>query len=115
MGYFDRLKVKWGISSNRQLWIIFIVFGLTGSSSVKVARPFLEYIGLTPTAFADFPLGGMVYWILRILAIFPSTKYCCCALVHSSFNSTSFGNLKRKYSVEWGLNDFFRSLSLSWL
>ena len=57
MGYFNRLKDKWEISSNRQFWIIFIVFGLTGSSSVKVARPFLDYIGLTPTAFESLPLG----------------------------------------------------------
>ena len=93
MGYFDRLKVKWGISSNRQLWIIFIVFGLTGSSSVKVARPFLDYIGLTPTTFADFPLGGMLYWILRILAIFPISRYCCCALV-PLLSIQLLGNLK---------------------
>ena len=102
MGYFDRLKVKWGISSNRQLWIIFIVFGLTGSSSVKVARPFLDYIGLTPTAFADFPLGGMLYWILCIIAIFPIYQVLLLCFGASSFNSTSFGNLKRKYYVEWG-------------
>ena len=57
MSYFNHLKVKWGINSNKQLLIIFIVFGLTGSSSVKVAKPFLDYIGLNPSAFETIPLG----------------------------------------------------------
>ena len=32
--YFKRIKEKWGINSNFQLIIIFIVFGITGSLSV---------------------------------------------------------------------------------
>ena len=67
MGYFNRLKEKWGISFNRQLWIIFTVFGLTGSSSVKVARSLLGDIGLTPTTFNKFPLGKLMDWIFFLL------------------------------------------------
>ena len=55
MSYFNRLKTKWGVDSNRQLWVIFIVFGITGSSSVKVGRPFLEWIGLEPHFFNEIP------------------------------------------------------------
>ena len=107
MGYFDRLKVKWGISSNRQLWIIFIVFGLTGSSSVKVARPFLDYIGLTPTVFAGFPLGGLVYWILRILAIFPiyQVLLLCFGALFYQFNF--FWEFEKKILRRMGFKRFF--------
>ena len=46
--------------SNKQLWIIFIVFGITGSSSVKVGKPLLELIGLQPEVFTDFPLNVLL-------------------------------------------------------
>ena len=67
----DRLKQRWGITSNFQLVIIFIVFAITGSSSVYVAKPFLSLIGLARDNFSEAWWGGMLYWILRILLIFP--------------------------------------------
>jgi hypothetical protein len=65
MAYVDRLKTKWGITSNFQLLVVFLVFAITGSASVFVARPFLEVVGIT---------NDLNPWIrvpLRILAIFP--------------------------------------------
>ncbi|MRH99299.1 diacylglyceryl transferase [Kriegella sp. EG-1] len=67
----EKLKERWGISSNFQLIIIFIVFAITGSSSVYIAKPFLEWIGMNREAFPSSALGGTLYWILRILLIFP--------------------------------------------
>ncbi|MEH6779269.1 DUF6787 family protein, partial [Maribacter arcticus] len=49
----QRLKERWGISSNFQLIIIFFVFAITGSSSVYVAKPFLNLIGLQQSNFPD--------------------------------------------------------------
>jgi hypothetical protein len=67
----QKLKERWGISSNIQLTIIFIVFAITGSSSVYVAKPFLEFINLDRTQFGEGYLGGTVYYVLRLLLIFP--------------------------------------------
>lgn len=67
----EKLKERWGITSNFQLIIIFIVFGITGSSSVYVAKPFLNFIGLRPDNFNEAWWGGVLYWTLRILLIFP--------------------------------------------
>ena len=67
-----KLKERWGISSNFQLIIIFIVFGITGSSSVYVAKPFLELIHLNRAHFGEnFLWGGLLYYCLRIILIFP--------------------------------------------
>ncbi len=67
-----KLKERWGIDSNFQLIIIFIVFAITGSSSVYVAKPFLELIGLSREAFPQgFWWGGLAYGSLRLLLIFP--------------------------------------------
>ena len=62
--YFKRLKEKWGITSNLQLIIIFIVFGITGSLSIKLGRPFLNYINLNPEAFESFYFGRIMYWVV---------------------------------------------------
>ena len=61
----NKLKERWGITSNWQLVVIFIVFGLTGSSSAKLAGPFVEMLGI------DNDISVWIYWPARILLIFP--------------------------------------------
>jgi ferrochelatase len=65
MSYLDKLKLKWGITSNFQLIIILVVFSITGSASLYVARPVLEMVGITND------LSPWVRVPLRILAILP--------------------------------------------
>jgi hypothetical protein len=48
-----------------------VVFGITGSLSVKLALPVLQYLNIEPDSFDSLPLGNVLYWILRILIIFP--------------------------------------------
>ncbi len=61
-----RLKKKWGIESNWQLFIILLVFSVTGYSSLLVAKPILAFVGLTQEA-----TNPWIYRPLRILLIFP--------------------------------------------
>jgi len=68
---FKKLKTKWGIESNFQLIIIFIVFGLTGSASVRFGEPVLSFFSITPDLFKEFSLGYAIYFILRLVVIFP--------------------------------------------
>ncbi|MGB0837081.1 MAG: DUF6787 family protein [Flavobacteriaceae bacterium] len=58
-----RLKEKWGIDSNFQIIIILLVFSITGSLSVYVAKPIIEFIGLSRDAW--------YFWPVRIAIIFP--------------------------------------------
>ena len=67
----DKLKQRWGIKSNFQLIVILIVFSITGSASVYVAKPFLFWIGMDRANFPDAWWSGWVYWTLRLLLIFP--------------------------------------------
>lgn len=60
-----RLKEKWGVESNLQLTIIFIVFAITGSTAAYISKPFTNWIGLTSEN-----LGGF-YLPIRLIAIFP--------------------------------------------
>ena len=61
-----RLKEKWGITSNFQFIIILIVFSVTGSLAVWVAKPILELVGLDKSAVSPW-----VFWPIRIAIIFP--------------------------------------------
>ena len=66
MVLINKIKIKWGIKSNLQLLIIFLVFGITGSASVWVSKPILGFVGLEQSA-----VSALVYWPVRIIIIFP--------------------------------------------
>ncbi|MFV5692645.1 DUF6787 family protein [Flavobacterium sp. LT1R49] len=59
------LKKRWGIETNFQLTIIFIVFAITGSASAWLSKPFCFWLGITKS-----DLG---YWFtpVRLFLIFP--------------------------------------------
>lgn len=62
--WVEKLEIRWGVKGWKQIAIIFLVFSLTGSSSVFIGKNILSFIGITP---------DMSAWIripLRILAVF---------------------------------------------
>ena len=44
---FDKLKKRWGLNSNTQVLIIFIVFGITGSGSLYISNPIMDYLSIS--------------------------------------------------------------------
>lgn len=62
----EKLKQRWGIESNFQIVVIFIVFAITGSASAKLAGPLTDSIGLMQGSVSDW-----IYWPVRLLLIFP--------------------------------------------
>ncbi len=60
-----KLKERWGVTSNLQLTIIFIVFAITGSTAAYLSKPFTDLIGLTKDNL------GWLYLPVRLIAIFP--------------------------------------------
>ena len=61
-----KLKERWDVTSNLQLIIIFIVFAITGFSSLQLAKPFLNLIGIQETFEPHW-----LYRVMRIVLIFP--------------------------------------------
>jgi len=66
MALINKIKIKWEIKSNFQLLIIFLVFGITGSTAVWISKPILDFIGLDQAAISVW-----AYWPIRIIIIFP--------------------------------------------
>ncbi|NDB30444.1 diacylglyceryl transferase, partial [archaeon] len=60
-----RLKEKWGITSNFQLFIICLVFAITGSTSAAISGPVIDYL------FGQIELNGFLKFILQIIIIMP--------------------------------------------
>jgi len=62
----NKLKEKWGITSNFQIIIILLVFSITGFVAVTIAKPVLNVFGLDKEVVSPW-----VFWPIRILIIFP--------------------------------------------
>ena len=61
----NRLKKRWGITSNLQAIIILIVFAITGSASAWLSKPFCIWLGITKEDF------GFWFNLIRLIIIFP--------------------------------------------
>lgn len=59
------LKKRWNIKTNAQLFIILLVFAITGSSAAKLAAPITEAFEIKKE------MGWYIYWPFRILIILP--------------------------------------------
>ncbi len=59
---FEKLESKWNISYRWELISIFIVFAVTGSSSVFIGKPIIKLMGITKDNLPSF-----AYWTLYIL------------------------------------------------
>ena len=59
---FKKLEKKWVLDYKWEMIRVFIVFAITGSSSVFVGRPIIKLIGITKEN-----LNPILYWILFII------------------------------------------------
>ncbi|MFN3942639.1 MAG: DUF6787 family protein [Flavobacterium sp.] len=86
-----QLKKRWGVSSNAQLTIIFLVFAITGSASTLLTKPLLSVIGVT---YNNTPL----FWFitLKILLLFPVYQVLLVAIGSIFGQHTFFWNFERK-------------------
>lgn len=65
----ENFKRRWNITSNFQLTIIIIVFAITGSTSAYIAKPILNFLGITKES-----VGLWLYIPLYIIIILPIYK-----------------------------------------
>ena len=58
---FKKLEDKWKVKYKWEMINIFLVFAITGSSSIFISRPIIKLIGITKENLNPF-----IYWILFI-------------------------------------------------
>lgn len=59
---FKKLEHKWVVEQRWEIIRIFIIFAITGSSSMFVGRPIIKAIGITKEN-----LNPLLYWVLFII------------------------------------------------
>ncbi len=97
----NRFKEKWGITSNFQLVIILLVFSITGSVAVWVAKPVLDLVGLDKLAVSPW-----VFWPIRIFIIFPIYQVLI-VLIGAIFGQFKFfWAFEKKMLVRLGFKQF---------
>ena len=95
--FYKRFKLKYGIDSDKDAIIIFLVFGLTGSLSVKLGKPVLELLGVTKESMSPW-----VFWPMRILIIFPIYQLLLLAIGSSLGQFKFFWQFQKKMIVPFG-------------
>ena len=92
------LKDKWNLKSNFQLVIILIVFAITGSSSLYISKPLMEFLSISNDS-----MNVISYWILRfiIVTLVYQLVLLVVAFLFGQFNW--FWNFEKKMLKKMGL------------
>ena len=99
----DKLKTRWGITSNFQILLILLVFAINGTLATRLADPLTHAIGLdrsTTTAY--------LYWPVRILLIFPIYQITLVFVGAISGQFQFFWNMEKKMLKRIGFKRFFK-------
>ncbi len=99
----EKLKQRWGVKSNFDLTIIFIVFAITGSTASYVTKPILSFLGIFPDGFHP-----IVYWMLRIGLILPVYKVLLLFFGTLFGQRVFFWNFVKKMLTAMGMGFLYR-------
>ncbi|MCK5677519.1 MAG: diacylglyceryl transferase [Flavobacteriaceae bacterium] len=99
----EKLKQRWGLSSNWQVLAIIIVFSLNGSFATWVAKPVTEFFGLSSETTNPY----ILYLTLRILLIFPIYQITLPIVGWFFGQFKFFWNFEKKMLKRLGLGKIF--------
>src|SRR6187549_2351279 len=98
----EKLKKRWGIESNFQFTVIFIVFALTGSASAWLSKPFCLWLGINKDAL------GFFFTPLRLLLIFPIYQVLLVLIGFLFGQYKFFWGVEKKMLTRMGLGFLFK-------
>ena len=98
-----KLEGKWVVNQRWELIRIFIVFAITGSSSMFVGRPFIQWIGITKDNLYPF-----FYWLLFVFIslIFYQFLLLLFGWLFGQFKF--FWNFEKKMLKRFGLGKYLK-------
>jgi len=98
---FKKLKNRWKINFKWELISIFLVFAITGTSSIYVSKPIIKLIGITKENLNPF-----VYWVLYIIIglIFYQLLLITIGWIFGQFKF--FWNFEKKILAKLGFKHF---------
>ncbi len=69
MSWLDKLKQRWGVESPRQVFVILLVFALTGTSVLYVKKPFYALFGIATDSPWWAKTLGVLFIVLPIYQV----------------------------------------------
>lgn len=98
---FKKLETKWILDAKWEMIRVFLVFAITGSSSMFVGRPIIKLLGITKEN-----LNIIVYWVLFIIIglIFYQILLVTFGWLFGQFQF--FWNFEKKMLRRFGLGRF---------
>lgn len=69
-----KLEKRWIVDERWKITRIFIIFAITGTTSLYVTTPIFNAIGLTKEAFSDNAFYLFGYYVIKFFAILPFYK-----------------------------------------
>ncbi len=97
-----KLKEKWGINSNFQLFIICVVFAITGSVSAIISGPVIDYV------FEGLNINKYLKFILQLVIIMPIYQVLLLFFGFIFFQFNFFLQFVKKFMKLFGLGFLFR-------
>ena len=98
-----KLKERWGITSNFQIVIIFVVFGITGSVSAYISGP------LTNLIIGESDLPWLLKILIRIIVLTPIYQVLLLFFGYIFFQYRFFYNFVKKFMSILGCGFLFRN------
>ena len=99
----ENLKKRWGITSNFQLVIIFVVFAITGSASAWLSKPVCNLLGITKEDL------GLWFTPVRLIVIFPLYPFVLMSVGYLFGQSRFFFPFSKKMLRSMGLGFIFKN------
>lgn len=99
----EKLKERWGIESNFQIIIIFIVFAINGSLAMYITNPLMNFLQISKETTAP-----LLYWPIRILVIF-IVYQATLVIIGTLFGQKKFfWNMEKKMLQRMGFRRFLK-------
>ncbi len=99
----EKLKQRWGITSNFQVILIIIVFSINGSFAAWVAKPVTELFGLDSETSNPW-----VFWPVRIILVFIIYQITLPIVGFCFGQFKFFWNFTKKMLRRMGFKRFFK-------
>ncbi|WP_136666700.1 DUF6787 family protein [Flavobacterium sp. H122] len=99
----NKLKERWGITSNFQLVVIFLVFAINGSLSAKISSYLMELLGLSKENLHWLP-----YYIILLVLVFPLYPFMLMAFGYLFGQSEFFFKFGKRMLKSMGLGFIFK-------
>ena len=85
-----------------------MVFGITGSLSVRMAKPVLEFLNINDNFFEELFLGNLLYWTIRLVIVFPLYQILLLVIGTLFLQFKFFWNFEKKILRRIGFKRFFK-------